>query len=859
MFYKNSRFSQIRICFTIYIFAISVVSIFCQNTKPAKIETCLARNIDQCFCFKKLLTESIDNSILAYCHYYLAYDSCDSTSVEEKKHHFSKARENWDEINYKSFRYSFTYMYWVQHYSFIDFNADSIKHYYLKQFQFDSIEDVDVQYNLIESFRLLELSLLRSGDYKAIISICENFENSNWYDNLSQLNLSTYYHYKADAYIETPIKSLIEKGRQANYQSLNTLKSNPDLANSSKIYFILYSIARSYEKEGNYKLAYSEFKKSLDYLLDNNSQKISTEGFLSPNFSEANNLDALAELALLNKEYKEAIYYANKSIQAFQLDSFINLNEARPYISLAKAHSKLGQFDLANYVLDKAITIAAEDSLVKDIIYDSLSIKTSYSPIELIRSTTAKARNYIDLAKSNKNTFSTEADILNKLSNRLFNEYIDNLENKTSKYWNRSLHDEIFKTGFENILIEGDSKHAFNYTEQNKQTIETKQEAIPLQDGPKNHQILQYYFTFDSLICITKLENQYKTNYLASKEHISDLIDSLTKNLIHNISSQEIQKELYKILILPLDLKQNKPIHIIADGVLHKLPFEQLIDLEDQFLVTNYIFNYQLSYSQQLNSQSKKYVNDSIGIINPEYTERANSTESISREVKIEPGIFNLKYSREETRAILKLSKLAKQIKTQKSKIVSRFKNYKIIHFAGHAISNSIDPDKAFLALNSEIGKKTNRLEFSEIQNIGIKNDLIILSACETSVGLVIEGEGPLSLARGFLYAGAKSVISTLWSVNDKSTSIIMTEFYKELLKGKRKDEALRQAKLAYLDKADPEYQHPFYWAGFIAMGDMSPLFFPYRKWYYLGFGFLALVILGLIYKKKVSLNRLAA
>ena len=86
-----------------------------------------------------------------------------------------------------------------------------------------------------------------------------------------------------------------------------------------------------------------------------------------------------------------------------------------------------------------------------------------------------------------------------------------------------------------------------------------------------------------------------------------------------------------------------------------------------------------------------------------------------------------------------------------------------------------------------------------------------------------------------------------------------MKYFYSELDNGTSKDEALRQAKLTYLDQADPEYQHPYYWAGFIAMGDMSPLFFPKTKWYYGGLVLFGLCLLGFVYKKEISPSRRAA
>ena len=163
------------------------------------------------------------------------------------------------------------------------------------------------------------------------------------------------------------------------------------------------------------------------------------------------------------------------------------------------------------------------------------------------------------------------------------------------------------------------------------------------------------------------------------------------------------------------------------------------------------------------------------------------------------------------------------------------------------------------MVLNNQLSELKDKLSLFEIYELKCRNDLVVLSACDTSRGKLYESEGVTSLARAFFYAGAKSVVSTLWSVNDRSTSIIMTEFYKELLKGKRKDEALRQAKLSYLESADPEYQHPYYWAGFIAMGDMSPLFYPKRKWYYGGFALIGLCLIGFWYNKKTTSNRLAA
>ena len=96
---------------------------------------------------------------------------------------------------------------------------------------------------------------------------------------------------------------------------------------------------------------------------------------------------------------------------------------------------------------------------------------------------------------------------------------------------------------------------------------------------------------------------------------------------------------------------------------------------------------------------------------------------------------------------------------------------------------------------------------------------LVILSACNTAMG---EGGGEVkyvaSLAEAFWLAGSRSVVASLWAVNDESTSLLMTEFYKQLKEGEGKAEALRNAQMTV--RQNPKFQHPYYWAGFILFGD---------------------------------------
>jgi CHAT domain-containing protein len=151
--------------------------------------------------------------------------------------------------------------------------------------------------------------------------------------------------------------------------------------------------------------------------------------------------------------------------------------------------------------------------------------------------------------------------------------------------------------------------------------------------------------------------------------------------------------------------------------------------------------------------------------------------------------------------------------------------DYRILHLATHGRADNRVGDYAFLAFSEIKDSIENELLYvKDLYNLELNADLVVLSACETGIGKLQRGEGIISLARAFAYAGAKSIVTTLWEVNDKSTSELMRYFYRELKLGKDKDEALRLARQRYFDKAAPRGLHPFFWAAFVPVGDMRPV-----------------------------------
>ena len=153
---------------------------------------------------------------------------------------------------------------------------------------------------------------------------------------------------------------------------------------------------------------------------------------------------------------------------------------------------------------------------------------------------------------------------------------------------------------------------------------------------------------------------------------------------------------------------------------------------------------------------------------------------------------------------------------------------YDVLHLAMHTIVNDTLPMYSKLAFSKPIKNTTEDgwLNTSEIYNMQLNARMAVLSACNTGSGKLQKGEGVMSLARGFLYAGCPSIVMTLWEVEDESGANIMRDFYKYLSMGKNKAEALRMAKLAHIENADPLKAHPHFWLAYVAVGNTSPLYF---------------------------------
>ena len=161
----------------------------------------------------------------------------------------------------------------------------------------------------------------------------------------------------------------------------------------------------------------------------------------------------------------------------------------------------------------------------------------------------------------------------------------------------------------------------------------------------------------------------------------------------------------------------------------------------------------------------------------------------------------------------------------------STFKNearrYDIIHLAMHALVDDRRP--AFSKMLFETGPAENDdglLNTYEVYSLQLNAMMVVLTSCNTGAGMLVNGEGILSLARGFLYAGSRSAVMSMWEVEDSSAPDVIHSFYKNLRSGQTKSSALRTARLRFLETADQSRSHPYYWASLVIYGDDTPLWY---------------------------------
>lgn len=356
--------------------------------------------------------------------------------------------------------------------------------------------------------------------------------------------------------------------------------------------------------------------------------------------------------------------------------------------------------------------------------------------------------------------------------------------------------------------------------------------------------VLLNYFTGDSslfVFCVSKdtsyaVEVGNKDSLLMQAEVFLDLL-KLESGPNDDFTAQAFH--LYRQLIAPVEpmLLSKANLIIIPDGFLWQIPFEGLISgMPEQgadwrrfpFLLKDHNISYAHSVTalrHLLFREQPEVYHEGVLAFAPEFSGEASGDDMASRMADGE--LEDLAFTKIEAKKIVSILG-GKLVKGQEA-TVSSFKEsapyWRLLHLSTHSQANAEKGDLGFAAFSPEPEDSSRQswLYANDLYQMEIRADQVVLSGCETGQGELKESEGVISLGRGFLYAGAGSVVSSLWPVSDQATAYFMELYYEGIKSGVSKTEALRQAKLGMLMSP---YKEPVYWSAFTLVGDARPLIF---------------------------------
>jgi len=341
--------------------------------------------------------------------------------------------------------------------------------------------------------------------------------------------------------------------------------------------------------------------------------------------------------------------------------------------------------------------------------------------------------------------------------------------------------------------------------------------------------LLEYVIADSDAYCLVISRNGSRIVRLGKRVQIDALVTSYLKVVKGKLPATSEARDLYNALLGPiLETTQRDTLIIVPDGQLALVPFDGLMDASSHFVVERRTVVYSPSASSffLLGEQKRPQVGRKslLAVGGVPYAGSSLNKSVLTRGFN-RSGFVDLPSSADEVRIARaafpngKVDLLVGRSATEAAFKVASMNEYRIIHLAVHAFADSTFPDRAALVLLSDPSAgEDGFLQASEIAQMRFPSDLVVLSACDTAVGPLQGQDGVANLSRAFLIAGAGSVISTLWEIDDSSSLFLMKRFYAHLTAGQSAASALTAAKRDMLrtfgDKA-----LPYQWAAFTIEG----------------------------------------
>lgn len=355
--------------------------------------------------------------------------------------------------------------------------------------------------------------------------------------------------------------------------------------------------------------------------------------------------------------------------------------------------------------------------------------------------------------------------------------------------------------------------------------------------------LLEYVVTENKiyLFTITKATENAQAEVKVSalpikREDIAKQIELFRQQLAaRNLGFRASASKFYELLVKPAaaQLKGKKNLIITPDNVLWDLPFQTLVNDANRFLIEDAAISYAPSLTV-LREMTRRRKDQGVSAASTTLLAMGNpllGKETITRaaltlrDEKLDP----LPEAEQEVKALKQLygisrSKVYIGTEAREDRVKSEAGQARILHFAAHGMLNNASPMYSHLVLAGGGANEDGLLEAWELMQLDLKAELAVLSACETARGRIGAGEGIIGLSWAMFIAGVPSIVVSQWKVESAGTRDLMIDFHRawiarpDVQKKPTKAEALQQAALKLMRNA--ETRHPFYWAGFVLVGD---------------------------------------
>ncbi len=618
------------------------------------------------------------------------------------------------------------------------------------------------------------------------------------------------------------------------------------------------SIGNLFERKSNYSKALENYQKAMQ-IITNEFTPI--DFFSNPEIEQISN--KLLALKILKSKSRclSALYNEEKDFKYLE----IALNSSLLQIELVEEmrnsyqsfEAKLQMAELENYTYKAALELANHAfEISNDVKYSLLAFEISEKSRSAVLLSSLREIDAREFGELPENLLLQEKKLLKEIA--FFKENIYE-ENQTEKPNQKKLQDwgEYLleaENQYEQLIKQYEKDYPNYYQLKYNNTVITPRKIQ--NQLSQNASILEYCVLDDMLHTFVVTEKDfYFTSTPIDSSFFQLVNDYLNEYQNFDYSKQSYSNytqfcwnsnSLYKILIEPVEeLIKGDHLIIVPEGILSFLPFETLIKETPDSLSSEYfkdlkylLYDYNISYSYsstlytELGKKSSHKRVKKLLAFAPEYNANsislANKKELITRQKKYRRDLYPIPGVIDEVNAIKNL--IPSEVFIGKDATETNFRNiaesYDILHLAMHTVIDNDNP--MFSKLIFTLGQDTlndGLLNTFEIFSLKLNARLVVLSACSTGDGNYNQGEGVMSLARSFAYAGSPSILMTLWEVEDKSGVKLMKEFYTSLIKGMTKSEALRNAKIKFIKEAKPENSHPFFWSAYITMGNTDPLY----------------------------------